>query len=498
MNTLTFDSVSMGFAGVQALSCVTFAVSPGSVHALLGENGAGKSTLLKVLGGVYRPTEGCLRIDGAPAVFENPRESIAAGVAIIYQELHLVPELSVAENVLLGHMSARVGVIDRRGMRAEARRILASLGEPIDPDTKVSALSIAQRQVVEIAKALSRGARIIAFDEPTSSLTAHEAGRLFEVIRGLRKQGCTVLYVSHRLEEIMSVCDAATVLRDGRLVATFETLGGGGVTRDELIQCMVGRDIRDVYGTRRSAPGATILEVEGISGPGLAEPASLTVRDGEIVGMFGLVGAGRSELLRLIYGAGRPAAGNIRVNGVPLRFQSPRDAIESGVLLCPEDRKKEGIIPARSVLENINIGARRHAAAMGLLIRKGWERRNAAEQIARLGIKARSCDQLMRELSGGNQQKVILARLLSERVRVLMLDEPTRGIDVGAKGEIYAIMNEMAARGAGILMASSELPEVLGMSDRILVMRQGRLVGELPRAEANEERLLGLALPRAA
>jgi L-arabinose transport system ATP-binding protein len=281
-------------------------------------------------------------------------------------------------------------------------------------------------------------------------------------------------------------------------VATFEALEDGRVTRDELIRCMVGRDIRDVYGARTSAPGATILEVEGISGPGLAEPASLTVRGGEVVGIFGLIGAGRSELLRLIYGAGRPAAGNIRVNGVPLRFQSPRDAIESGVLLCPEDRKKEGIIPARSVLENINISARRRAAAMGFFVRERWERRNASEQIARLGIKARSSHQLIRDLSGGNQQKVILARWLSERVRVLMLDEPTRGIDVGAKGEIYAIMNEMAARGVGILMVSSELPEVLGMSDRILVMRQGRLVGEVPRAEADEERLLGLALPRAA
>ena len=493
---LGFEGVSKAYGVVQALDDVSFGVSAGSVHALLGENGAGKSTLLKVLSGAHRPTRGSVRLGGQTQVFQSPAAAISAGVAVIYQELHLVPELSVAENLLLGHLPAWCGVVQRRRLREEATRQLAQFDDEIDPATKLGRLSIGQRQMVEIAKALSRGARVIAFDEPTSSLSARETERLFAVIRGLRGQGCIVVYVSHRLEEVFQICDAATVLRDGRHVCTFDTLAG--ITPDQIVRAMVGRDIRDIYGYQPRAAGGPALELKGIRSPGLTEAVSLSVAQGEIVGLFGLVGAGRSELLRVVFGAARSAGGSVRVCGVPVQIASPRDAIRAGVLLCPEDRKKDGIIPVRSVLENINLSARRSTAYAGFVVNEGWERTNARSQIRQLGIRTPSLGQLVRNLSGGNQQKVILARWLSEQVKVLLLDEPTRGIDVGAKSEIYAIMYELARQGIGILMVSSELPEVLGVSDRVLVMREGRLAGEISRAAADEESVLRLALPQSA
>mgnify|MGYP000558605097 CR=1 FL=1 len=372
--------------------------------------------------------------------------------------------------------------------------MLAPLDPSIDLGAPVGALPIGQRQMVEIAKALSRGARIIALDEPTSSLSAHETERLFAVIGDLRGRGCAVLYVSHRLEEVFSICDAATVLRDGRHVTTLDSLAG--VTRDEIVRAMVGRDITDIYAYKPRAPGAPVLAVEDLRGPGLAAPVSLVVRAGEIVGLFGLVGAGRSALLRLIYGATRPAAGNIRVDGQTVRVAAPRDALRAGIVLCPEDRKKEAVFSIRSVLENINISARRRRAGLGLMIDGRWERRNADEKVRQLAIRTPALEQPVSHLSGGNQQKVVLARGLSLPVRVLLLDEPTRGIDVGAKRELYAIMYELARRGLAILVVSSELPEVLGVSDRVLVMRAGRVAGELSRAAATPEGVLRLALPQ--
>lgn len=490
-----FEGVSKSYGVVQALAGVSFAVRAGSVHALLGENGAGKSTLLKVLSGAIRPTAGALRIDGRPRVFTSPTQAIAAGVAVIYQELHLVAELSVAESLLLGHLPSAHGFVDVRRLRAEAARLMAPLDASIDPATPVGRLPIGQRQMVEIAKALSRGARIIAFDEPTSSLSARETERLFDVVRDLRGRGCAVLYVSHRLEEVFSICDAATVLRDGRHVTTLDTLQGVGA--DEIVRAMVGRDIKDIYAHQPRAVGAPVLAVEDLRGTGLAGPVSLVVRAGEIVGLFGLVGAGRSELLRLIYGAARPVAGTIRVGGQPVRVVTPGDALRAGIVLCPEDRKKEAILPIRSVLENINISARRRRATLGLMIDGRWERRNANERVRQLDVRTPTLEQPVSHLSGGNQQKVVLARGLSLPVRVLLLDEPTRGIDVGAKRELYAIMYELARRGLGVLMVSSELPEVLGVSDRVLIMRQGRLAGEVSRAEATPEGVLRLALPQA-
>jgi L-arabinose transport system ATP-binding protein len=493
---LQFESVGKVFPGVKALDNISFGAREGSVHALLGENGAGKSTLLKILSGAHSPSGGTLRLNGEARVFASTHEAIAAGVAVIYQELHLVPELSVAENLFLGHLPQKFGLLRRGELYEQTRQQLARLGEDFHPVTKVGRLSIAQRQMVEIAKALARGANVIAFDEPTSSLSAREIEKLFAVIAELKARGCVILYVTHRMEEVFRICDSATIFRDGRHVKTFETMDG--VTPDTIVSLMVGRDIQDVYNYHARPHGEPALELENVMGPGLAEPVSLTVAKGEIVGLFGLVGAGRTELLRLVFGATRMRGGSIKVWGKPVRITSPRDAIRAGVLLCPEDRKKEGIIPIRSVMENINLSARRNTARLGLFINGAWERENAAKLSAKLAVKTPSLRQLIVHLSGGNQQKVILARWLSEQVKVILLDEPTRGIDVGAKSEIYSIIYNLAKQGAGVLMVSSDLPEVLGVADRVLVMQQRRLTASLDRSEATQERTLRLALPPAA
>lgn len=471
---LRFDNVGKAYGAVRALENVTFGVRWGSVHALLGENGAGKSTLLKALSGAHLPTEGSIVLKGTPRVFRSPGEAIAAGVAVIYQELHLVPEMSVEENLLLGRLPATLGIVKSREVRARARQMLADLDDTIPPNRAVSRLSIGQRQMVEIAKALGRGAKVIAFDEPTSSLSSRESERLFAVIDRLRKSGCAVMYVSHRLEEVFRLCDAATVLRDGRYVCTHDPLGK--VTQDEVVRSMVGREIRDVFGFVPRQAGEPVLEVDRIEGPGLAAPASLSVRAGEIVGLFGLVGAGRSELLRLIYGAERRRGGRVRVSGKPLGGRAaPRASIHSGLMLCPEDRKRDGIVPVLAVRENINISARRSAAALGFVINSRWEQKNAEAQVRAMAIRIASLRQPVRDLSGGNQQKAILGRWLSEKVRVLLLDEPTRGIDVGSKAEIYRLINELALQRKAVLMVSSYLPELLGVCDRVAVMCRGHL-----------------------
>lgn len=490
---LQFNAISKAFPGVRALDQVTFSVAEGSVHALLGENGAGKSTLLKILSGVYRPDAGALALGGVAQAFRSTAEASRAGVAVIHQELQLVPELSVAENVYLGHLPNRAGWVHREQLLEATRRQLTTLGEAIDPLAKVGSLPIAQRQMVEIAKALSRDAKVLAFDEPTSSLSRREVERFFQVIRELRRQGKVIVYVSHRMEEIFEVCDAATVLRDGRHIETFPTLEG--VDSNVLVNRMVGRSIEDIFRYSPRPHGSVALEVRGLVGPGLVEPASFSVAQGEIVGFFGLVGAGRTELLRLIYGAERPRAGEVRVLGREARIGAPGDAIRAGIVLSPEDRKKEGILPVRSVMENINISGRRHFSPLGFFIHEGRERENASKHAASLAIKTPSLAQLIMNLSGGNQQKAILARWLSEDIKVLLLDEPTRGIDVGAKSEIYAIVGELARRGIAVVVASSELAEVLGICDRVLVMRQGRIVASLGREEASQERVLELSLP---
>ena len=482
----------MEFPGVRALVDVSFDVRAGSIHALMGENGAGKSTLLKILSGAHQPTAGRVAIDGEPRSFRATADALSAGVAVIYQELHLVPEMSVAENLFLGHLPQRSGFVRRGELLAAARRQLELVGETIDPDTPVKRLPLAQRQMVEIAKALTRGARIIAFDEPTSSLSDREVQRLFAIIRDLRSRGCAILYVSHRMEEIFTLCDRITVLRDGRHVDTAELKS---LTRDAVVQRMVGRELANIYHYQPRPHQGSGLSVRDLTGPGLSAPCTFSAAAGETLGIFGLVGAGRSELLRLIFGGAARTGGEIRVFGRAATPSSPRAAIRDGIVLCPEDRKKEGIVAIRSVLENINLSARRSRARGGVLIDESWEQRNAAQRIEQLRVRTPSARQLVRNLSGGNQQKVILARWLSETVKVLLLDEPTRGIDIGAKSEIYALMQELASAGVCVVMVSSELPEVLGIADRILVMREGRIAAEVARADATEARLLQLALP---
>lgn len=492
--SLRFEGIGKQFPGVRALSDISFTVRPGSVHALMGENGAGKSTLLKILGGAYAPTTGEIRLGDRAMSFRTAADSIGSGIAVIHQELHLVPEMTVAENLLLGHMPSRFGIVDRRALFSRARELLAGLAEEIDPEARLGSLSLGQRQLVEIAKAMSRNAHVIAFDEPTSSLSAREIDRLMAIIAKLRDEGRIVLYVSHRMEEIFRTCDAITVFKDGRHVRTFETLEG--LTHDQLVTCMVGRDIEDIYNYRTRPAGDEVLRVEGLLGPGLQVPVDFSVKAGEVLGFFGLVGAGRTELMRLLAGLARRRAGEILLEGKPLALGTPRDAIDAGILLCPEDRKKEGIVPTASVAENINIAARHQHARMGCVLSPRWERENAEHRIRALNVKTPSPDQQILYLSGGNQQKAILGRWLSMSMKVLLLDEPTRGIDIGAKAEIYQIIHNLAAEGIAVIVVSSDLMEVIGISDRILVMSEGALTGEVLHDDADESRLLNLALPR--
>lgn len=491
---LSFRGISKTFPGVRALTDISFDCYAGQVHALMGENGAGKSTLLKILSGSYAPTAGTLALRGESVVFPNTAAALDAGIAIIYQELHLVPEMTVAENIYLGQLPQRAGIVNRSRLNAEAGRQLQHLGLDIDPDTPLKYLSIGQWQMVEIAKALARNARVIAFDEPTSSLSAREIENLFRVIRELRSEGRVILYVSHRMEEIFALSDAITVFKDGRYVRTFDNMQQ--VNHDLLVQAMVGRDIGDVYGWQPREYGPERLRLVDVRAPGVRCPVSLTVRSGEIVGLFGLVGAGRSELMKGLFGATRISAGEVFIDGEAVDIRKPAHAIRAGMMLCPEDRKADGIIPVHSVQENINISARRRHIRAGCLINDAWEMSNALHHIRALNIKTPGAEQLVMNLSGGNQQKAILGRWLSEEMKVILLDEPTRGIDVGAKHEIYSVIYALAASGVAVLFASSDLPEVLGVADRILVMREGEIAGELLHDEADERRALRLAMPK--
>ncbi|WP_193570552.1 L-arabinose ABC transporter ATP-binding protein AraG [Luteibacter yeojuensis] len=494
---LEFRRIGKTFPGVRALAEVGFQVRAGSVHGLLGENGAGKSTMMKILGGEYVPDEGEVAIDGETMHFRKAADAIDAGVAVIHQELQYVPELSVMENLLLGRLPTRFGLVDRRRALAWTRERLDALGVDLDPRAKLKQLSIGQRQMVEIAKAILRDAKILALDEPTSSLSHRETDVLFRLVRDLRAQGKAMIYISHRMDEIFELCDAATIFRDGRKVADFDTLEG--ITRDTLVQRMVGREISDIFGYRPREQGEVRLSVRGVTGRALPAPVSFDVRAGEIVGFFGLVGAGRSEIMRVVYGADRRTAGEVLVDGAPVRPSHIRDAIRHGLVLCPEDRKEEGIIGVRSVAENINISARRNHLTAGLFVNDRIEARTADSYIERLRIRTPHRRQEIRLLSGGNQQKAVLSRWLAEKdLRVLIVDEPTRGIDVGAKNEIYNVLYELAARGVAVVMISSELPEVLGVSDRVVAMCHGRITAQFDRASANEENVLAAALPESA
>ena len=494
--TLRFDNIGKVFPGVKALDGISFDVQAGTVHGLMGENGAGKSTLLKILGGEYQPDSGRVMIDGNEIHFASAAASIAAGIAVIHQELQYVPDLTVAENLLLGRLPNAFGWVRKRDAKQYVREQLRAMGVELDPNAKLRRLSIAQRQMVEICKALMRNARVIALDEPTSSLSHRETDVLFKLVRELRDDGRALVYISHRLDEIYELCDAVTIFRDGRKVASHPRVAD--VPRDTLVAQMVGREISDIYNYTPRPLGDVRLSVRDIDGPALSAPVSFDVRAGEIVGFFGLVGAGRSELMRLVYGADRRRAGDMLLDGAPLTIRRTGDAIRRGIVLCPEDRKEEGIVAMASVAENINISCRRHYLRAGFFLNKRREAETADRFIGLLKIKTPHRRQRIRLLSGGNQQKAILSRWLAEpELKVVILDEPTRGIDVGAKHEIYHVIYQLAERGCAIVMISSELPEVLGVSDRVIVMREGRISGELPRAAANEQSVLSLALPQA-
>jgi L-arabinose transport system ATP-binding protein len=492
--SLRLTGITKRFPGVRALDNVTFSAEPGTIHALVGENGAGKSTLLKILGGIYQPDAGSLFLGGLERRFQSAAESIAAGIATIHQELHYVPNLTIAENLLLGHLPNHYGYFRRGDAIRTAGGHLHRMGVNLDPRRKLKTLSIAQRQMVEICKALLREAEIIALDEPTSSLSLNETQILFRLMRELKQRGKILIYVSHRFDEIFELCDACTVLRDGKTVATHDPIIG--VSRRQLVREMVGREISDIYNYRPRAIGPVRFEIENATGKKSTRPASFSVRSSEIVGFFGLVGSGRSELMHLLFAADRLRSGLIKLDGKPIRIREPIDAIRAGIAFCPEDRKESGIVPICSVTENLNLSARQRDGLRRFLVDRVREARVTEQFIERLKIRTPSRRQKLRLLSGGNQQKVILARWLAQpNLKVMIMDEPTRGIDVGAKHEIYNIIYELAERGIAVIVVSSELPELLGIADRIVVMRGGAIIANVPRVDFSEHYILEYALP---
>lgn len=491
--------IRKAFPGVQALADAGLAIRPGRLNALLGENGAGKSTLMNILAGVFPPDAGNLLLDGRPVSFRSPREARDAGISIIFQELNLVGGLSVAENIFLGSPPlTRQGFIDRARMHRDAARILAELQLDIDPALPVERLKVGGQQMVEIAKAISFDARVLILDEPTSALTEREVEALFTTIHRLKARGVGMVYITHRLDELPAIADDVTIFRDGVLVHEAEFQAGD---RGDYVRRMVGRDL-GLGPARTSAPsGPTVLEVEDVSlprrggGQPLLDRVSLSVRAGEVVGLFGLMGAGRTELLETIYGLhAHSRSGRIRMAGSPLAIRSPAEALAAGIALAPEDRKTDGLVLGQSVAWNLSLASLDRVLRRGLLSR-GAERGRAMAAIADLGIKTPSPDQAVGTLSGGNQQKVVLAKGLATEPRLLLLDEPTRGIDIGAKREIYGLIEAWARDGMAILVASSELPELLAIADRILVLAEGRLTGSFSREEATEQALLQAAIP---
>ena len=489
------------FPGVRALHNVNLRVGRGEVLGLVGENGAGKSTLMKILAGVLRPDSGCLVLDGRPLSLDSVRTAVACGIALIHQELNLAQNLDVGANIFLGREPHRLGILDRRTIRRDSARVLQIVGLEVSPGTPVRRLPIGKQQLVEIAKALSVDARLLIMDEPTSSLSAQETQTLFQVVRDLQRRNVSLIYISHRLSEVRELADRVVVLRDGQNAGELQR---GQIEHDRMVQLMVGRDVSRFYHRRSHAESTSPLSAPASDPPALeadglvtaAHPAhrlSFHVHRGEIVALAGLVGAGRTELLRALFGVDPMLAGQLRVAGRPVRFRSPADAIRAGVALVPEDRGQEGLIVDMSVQQNVSLaGLSRHCLGPGVLLFR-YEREVAGEMIRRLKIRTPSPAQTVRNLSGGNQQKVVLGKWLSMRPRVLLLDEPTRGIDVGAKEEIYELMEQLAKTGVAILFVSSELEEIMGMADRVLVMHEGRLSGQLARAELSEQTILSLA-----
>lgn len=493
---LRVRDIAKSFPGVQALRGVSLYLAAGEVLAVVGENGAGKSTLMKILAGVQRPDDGEIRLDGKPVVLESVHDAEAAGIVLIHQELSLAENLDVAGNLFLGREATWGGplkLLDRR-MYADARAILDRVGLEVSPRALVAELSVGQQQLVEIARALSLESRVLIMDEPTSSLTQHETDRLYQVVRELKRNGVSVLYISHRLNEVRELADRVTVLRDGRNAGELQKVE---ISHESLVRLMVGRELKQFF-QRSPHTGKPPAEQPLLRAKGLrivnqrSRPISFDLHAGEIVGIAGLVGAGRTELAEALFGVRPLAAGKVELEGRPLTIRSPQDAIGAGIYLVPEDRRHQGLVLSGSVGQNISLPSLRRLSRFRIVSR-GREQSTGEEMKRQLNIRTPTLAQIVGLLSGGNQQKVVLGKWLCRQPRVLILDEPTRGVDVGAKSEIYAIMDRLAGEGVGILMISSDLEEILGMSDRVLVMHEGRLAGELPRGELSEERVMHLA-----
>ncbi|MGH3797582.1 MAG: sugar ABC transporter ATP-binding protein [Pseudonocardiaceae bacterium] len=494
------SGITKHYGGVRACHNIDLTVAPGEVHALLGENGAGKSTLMRILGGDVTDYEGRIEINGAPRRFSGPADAQAAGIAMIHQELDLVPALSVADNVFLGRELRRGPRLDRRTMLAQTRELLARIGVGLEPGRPVEQLRTGEQQLVVIAKALSLQARVLVMDEPTSALSSSEVDRLFEVTRELRRDGVGVVYISHRMDEISRIADRATVLRNGEVAATFDPRT---MTTSQVVEAMVGRPVQQVFSTPDTDVGEELLRVEDLAvrprhgRPGRRDPdgISVTVRAGEIVGLAGLLGSGRTELLETLYGAGSPGprTGRILLGDREIAPRSARRALREGLAFVPEDRRVAGLVLFHSVLANLVISSLATVGRFGL-VSAHRERRAAQDTARQLGIKAAAVTEAVGNLSGGNQQKVVLGRTLRTSPRVLLLDEPTRGVDVGAKAEIYELLGELARRGLGVLLASSELPELIGICDRVVVLRHGRSVAEFDTATSGEAELLAAAM----
>ncbi|WP_326557319.1 sugar ABC transporter ATP-binding protein [Micromonospora sp. NBC_01796] len=484
---LALSQARKSFGAIAALRDVSLELYPGEVHALVGENGAGKSTLVKILAGVHAPDAGTLTLDGQPLQMSGPADARAAGIAVIYQEPTLFPDLSVAENIFMGRQPLRgLRRIDAALMRQQAAELFARLGVHLDPDRPARGLSIADQQLVEIAKALSFDARVLVMDEPTAALSGVEVERLFAVARSLRDSGAAVLFISHRFDEVFDLCQRITVMRDGRWVSTDQA---GDLDVPELVRRMVGREITQLFPKTETEPGEVLLEVRNLTRYGVFEDVSFRVRGGEIVALAGLVGAGRSEVIRAVFGIDGYDSGEVEVAGRRLPRGRPAAAMAAGLALVPEDRRQQGLVMELSIERNATLTRRWQLARLGLLGRAA-ERRAADTWLQRLQVKAGRTTDPVSTLSGGNQQKVVLAKWLSTTPKVLIVDEPTRGIDIGTKSEVHRLMSQLAADGVAVVMVSSELPEVLGMADRVLVMHEGRLVEEIDRDRADEESVM--------
>lgn len=487
---LSMRNIAKAFGKFYALKGVDLTVWPGEIHALMGENGAGKSTLMKILAGAYTATSGEILIDGRPHAIKGPKDALAAGITLIYQEMQLAPNLTVAENIFLGSELARGGLVQRKEMINQAQAVIDRLGAQFKASDRVMTLTIAEQQQVEIARALHRNSRVLVMDEPTAALSSRETQRLFELILRLRDEGMAIIYISHRMAEVYELSDRVSVLRDGQYV--------GSLTRDklnasELVRMMVGRPLSDLFNKERDIPpGQPRLRVEDLTDGGKVKASSLVVRAGEIVGLAGLVGAGRSELAQLIFGVRRATGGVIEIDGEPVVIHSPRAAIELGIGFLTENRKEQGLFLEMAAQENITMATLERDARWGMLNRKKAQTLSD-DAISLLNIRVPHAQVRAGGLSGGNQQKLLISRWVAIGPRILLLDEPTRGVDVGAKSEIYRIMTQMARQGVAILMISSELPEVVGMSDRIYVMREGSIAGELQAGDISQESIMTLA-----